>query len=142
MDDLTPPILKAVREVRWMISSGKSMKDALQIYLDGTHDAFASFLRAQWARKRQGAKLDTPKSHYQKAFWNLVERGCAGQPTLEALNALEHEVEKAAQSELDAHLASLPFKVLLPLLLFQFPAYLILLLGPMLRELNRQMGAP
>jgi hypothetical protein len=34
----------------------------------------------------------------------------------------------------------LPFKVLIPMLLFQFPAYLLLLLGPVLRELTQQIG--
>jgi hypothetical protein len=142
MEDLTPPLLAAVRDVRWRISSGRSMKEAVVLYLEGSPSVFASRLREWWALKNQGRTpaLEGFTSHLQKAFVNLIERGCAGQPTLEHLNALEAEVEAAATAELELFVATLPFKVLLPLLAFQFPAYLILLLGPLLRELGRQMG--
>lgn len=141
MENLTPPLLRALREIKWLIQSGKPMKEALQVYLEGTNDVFASLLREQWIAKSQNSKpcAEFP-THFQNAFWNLISRGCSGQPVLEALEALESEVTLAAEAELDDHLASLPFKVLIPLLLFQFPAYLLLLLGPMLRELQRQLG--
>lgn len=142
MEDLTPPLLTAVREIRWRISSGRSMREAMRMHLDRTHNSFAQTLREWWTLKAQGrpAGLEKFKTHYQRAFLSLVDRGCAGQPTLEHLTALETEIERAAESELELHVATLPFKMLVPLLLFQFPAYLILLLGPVLRELTRQMG--
>lgn len=139
MEDLNPPILTAIREVKWHLGSGKSMKEAFSCYLDGTHDTFSLQLRRRWILKQQGTDLPPFSQPLQHAFWELVERGCAGQPSLEALITLELETEKAAQAELDAHIAALPFKVLLPLLFFQFPAYLMLLLGPILRELNERM---
>jgi hypothetical protein len=142
MEDLTPPLLLAVREVRWRISSGKSMKESLQLYLESTGSPFSQRLREWWALKNCGralTEIQFPR-HYQKAFIDLIERGCAGQPTLVHLDALESEIEKAAQAELELFVASLPFKVLLPMLIFQFPAYLLLLLGPLLRELGRQLG--
>lgn len=139
MEDLNPPILTAIREVKWHLGSGKSMKEAFSCYLDGTHDTFSLELRRRWILKQQGTVLPPISLPLQHAFWELVERGCAGQPSLEALITLELETEKAAQAELDAHIAALPFKVLLPLLFFQFPAYLMLLIGPILRELNERM---
>jgi hypothetical protein len=142
MEDLTPPLLTAVREVKWHLSSGKSMKEAFNRYLDCAHDAFSEDFRRRWVLKQQGMTLRPPKTALQQAFWELIERGSAGQPSLEALSLLEIEVEKAAQAELEAHIAALPFKVLVPLLLFQFPAYLILLLGPVLRELTARMAPP
>lgn len=144
MESLTPPLLHALREIKWLINSGKPMKEAFQNYLERTHDPFSAHLREYWILKWQSGRTEAPlkplPTYYQKTFWNLIERGCAGQPTLEALAALEIEVESAAAMELDEHLAALPFKVLIPLLLFQFPAYLLLLLGPLLRELGRQLG--
>jgi len=144
MENLTPPLLRALREVRWVMSSGKSMKEAFQTYLEHTQDPLAAHLRQLWIIKSQGGKPNSGApplpTYLQRAFWDLIERGCAGQPTMEALKALEYEVESRAQAELDDHLATLPFKALLPLLLLQFPAYLILLLGPILRELQRQIG--
>jgi len=146
MENLIPPLLRALRELKWTMNSGKSMNEAFPLYLDRTNDDLASRLRQLWILKNQSVRPHLLSSnellptHFQRAFWQLVERGTRGEPTLEALNALETEVEKAAQAELDEHLAVLPFKVLLPLLLFQFPAYLLLLLGPLLRELQRQLG--
>lgn len=142
MEDMTPPLLNAVREVRWRISSGKSMKESLQLYLDGTGTPFSQQLREWWALKSQGRAQNDSRftTHLQQAFINLVERGCAGQPVLLHLDALEGEIESAANAELELFVAALPFKVLLPMLLFQFPAYLLLLLGPILRELGRQLG--
>ncbi len=144
MENLIPPLLRALREVKWLMNSGKSMNEAFQIYLERTNDDLASRLRKLWILKNQAIRVNPLSeklpTYFQRAFWQLVERGCRGEPTLDALTALEYEVERAAQSELDDHIAVLPLKMLLPLLLFQFPAYLILLLGPLLRELQRQLG--
>jgi hypothetical protein len=144
MENLTPPLLRALRELKWLMTSGKSMTEAFQIYLSRADDDLASRLRQLWILKNQSSRAPfTPESlptYLQRTFWELIERGARGEPCLEALNTLEREVEKAAQAELDEHLAALPFKVLMPLLLFQFPAYLLLLLGPLLRELQRQLG--
>lgn len=144
MENLIPPILRALREVKWLMNSGKSMNEAFQIYLERTNDDLASRLRKLWILKNQSARpnplSEKLPTYFQRAFWQLIERGCRGEPTIEALNALESEVERAAQAELDEHIAVLPLKMLLPLLFFQFPAYLILLLGPLLRELQRQLG--
>ncbi len=144
MEDLTPPILSAVREVRWRMTSGRSMNEALRAHLLESHSVFSQRLREWWALKSQDC---LPKNHahqfdspYQRAFLELIERGCAGQPTLDHLTALEQEIELAAHAELESHVAALPFKVLIPLLVFQFPAFLILLLGPLLRELGQQLG--
>ena len=82
-----------------------------------------------------------PGGVYARALWDLVDRGLAGEPISSALLALHDEVARAARAELELHVATLPFKMLIPLLLFQFPAHLLLLLGPMLRDLTRSLGA-
>ncbi|HMN67043.1 MAG TPA: hypothetical protein PKC28_00760 [Bdellovibrionales bacterium] len=142
MEDLTPPLLRALRETRWHLQSGKGVREAVSIYLSRAHDPFADSLRERWIPFQQNpdANVRPFASPLTRGFWDLIRRGCAGQPTLEALRALEDETEAAAAHQLDLHLAALPFKVLIPLLLFQFPAYLLLLLVPLLRELERQMG--
>lgn len=142
MENLTPPLLEAVRELHWRIASGHSMREALRLYLEVATSPFAHNLR-EWTAVRAQDKVPPTaafRSHLQRALLELIERGCMGQPTLEHLKELEYEVELAAQAELEAHIGALPFKVLLPLLFFQFPAYLLLLLGPLLRDLGQQMG--
>ena len=82
MEILVPPLLKAIHEVRWMIGTGRSMKDSFRNYLDAGNDSLASELRERWTLKWQASprdELPRPfKSHYQKSFWDLIERGCAG----------------------------------------------------------------
>ena len=43
-------------------------------------------------------------------------------------------MELAIQSEIDQYVSDLPLRAMLPLLFFQFPAYLLLLLGPILLQ--------
>ena len=140
MEDIVPPLLHAIREIRWALSTGHSTKDAVQIYLGQTQDPLASQLRHAWIAHQQGG--DRPKfdSFREHTLWSLIERGLNGQPIHDALLILEKDTEDAATHYLDAHLAKLPFKILVPLMFLQFPAYLLVLLGPVLRELNSQMG--
>lgn len=144
MESVNPPLLDAVQEIRWQISNGRSMKESFQEYLSSNNDELAAEFRELWTLKwKSKSEIRSTvvfKTHFRRAFWDLVERGCAGQPVLEPLCGLENEIALAAQAELDRHISTLPFKVLLPLLLFQFPAHMILLLGPMLRDLNRTLG--
>ena len=143
MEDLTPPLLLMVRELRWRVASGLSMREAVRLHLESAPGQLADELREWWVlRARDRATTPPPsyRSHLRRAVIELIERGLAGQPTLEHLRALESEIENAAHDELSAHIAALPFRVLLPLLMFQFPAFLILLLGPLLRELGEKMG--
>lgn len=137
-----PPLLLALQSVIWSIGCGRSVKDAFQLYLETNRDPLAEKWRELWILKNAGqpAKVDALTSHYQRAFWDLIERGTAGQPVLEALRALEEEVTTNARAELDEFILTLPFRSLIPLLAFQFPAFLVLLLGPLLRDLQHHLG--
>ena len=143
MENLSPPVLTAVREVKWRLAGGRSMRESIRLFLEESPTPFALRLGEWWALKNQnlGRPVTAFQTPYQKAFLQLIERGCEGQPTLEPLAALESEIESAAALELDRHISELPFKLLIPLLFFQFPAYLLLLLGPLLRDLNHQLGS-
>ncbi len=139
MDHLTPPLLTAIREIRWQLMNGRSLKESLLNYLHTHHDELAVKLNELWSLKMQGQIINSAQfsSHYAQALWDLIERGHQGQPILEPLNCLEEDVDSAARADLDMHVATLPFKALVPLLLFQFPAFVLLLIGPLLRELAR-----
>lgn len=139
-----PPLLCAVHKIQWSMHSGKSIKESMEAYLRSSNDELSERLRELWALKQNGRDLkraDYLKTHYQNAFWEVIERALAGQPVTDALKSLEEEILIAAQSELDKHVLTLPFKALVPLLFFQFPAFLVVLLGPLLRELQSQLGA-
>ena len=146
MDRVTPPLVGAIQSLRWMISAGRAPKDAVRTYLDENADELAHGYRELWVWRSRGlarpaAVPKVVRGVYRRTLWDLIERGLAGEPILNALAALEDEVDRAARAELDLHLAALPFKLLIPLLMFQFPAYLLLLLGPALNELTRSLGS-
>ncbi len=140
MDDMTPPLLHAIREIRWSLSTGISTKESVAGYLANTHDSLSAQIRHAWIAHQQGVEPPRFATFRSQALWHLIERGLNGQPIHEALHTLEHDVESAAIDLLDGHLARLPLKILLPLLFLQFPAYLLILLGPVLREISTQMG--
>jgi len=139
MVDLIPSLLIAIRSIRRHLLSGRTISAGLLLYLESHHDELAVRLAERWAAKdnRAPAPRRPFKSYREQALWELIERGHGGEPVLEPLTLLEEDIERAAQFDLDAHVAALPFKALVPLLLFQFPAFVILLVGPLLRELSR-----
>jgi hypothetical protein len=141
MEYMNPPVLNAVRTVSWLIGSGRSMNEALKLYVQNHEDPFASKVRDLHMTMTAGHVVEPHlNSPWQNAFWELATRGCLGQPVLEPLRALEDEIERAAQAELDDHISTLPFRVMLPMLIFMFPAYLLVLLGPLIRELSKSFG--
>ena len=72
------------------------------------------------------------RSPYRRAVFLLVERGFQGEPIHGLLIDTEKEIERACLEEIDRHLAVLPFRLMVPLLLMLFPAMMILILAPFL----------
>ena len=68
---------------------------------------------------------------------DLLVRGQSGEPILESLRELQLELIQQLEFEIDRQSALLPLKALIPLLLFQFPALLIMALGPLLASLYK-----
>lgn len=77
------------------------------------------------------------KSSHRRALLRLVQRSMEGLSILEALRELEKEVIASCREEMDTHMATLPYKLMLPLLLLVFPTLLMLLFAPLLSELSR-----
>ena len=145
MDSVAPPLLTAVQTLRLGIGGGRSPRDVFRCYLDENNDELAAEYRELWIAMTANVPVDRrprgPRGMYARAFWDLANRGFAGEPIAGALAALEDEIARAARAQLELHVATLPFKMLIPLLLFQFPAHLLLLLGPMMRDLTKTLGA-
>lgn len=140
MENIISPTLEAIMEIKWAIGSGVSTKEALNSYLQSHHNGCAQELQKNWLHTQQGMACPPLKLPIRQALWTLIERGLAGQPILDSLASLESEADSVSQDQLNAHILALPFKSLLPLIFLQFPAYLILLLGPILRELSKNLG--
>lgn len=79
-------------------------------------------------------------SLHRKAFYKLLIQGMKGSSIYESLIRLETEVQSQVDAELNAYLLKLPIKAMLPLVLLIFPAFLLLLIGPLLLDFLAQMS--
>ena len=137
MEGLAPP-MKLVLSIKYGMDRGDSVRTALQKYFENRQDEFSQQVFKWYGLLQVGNSpqevLSSLKSPYRKALLSVLERGLRGEPIYTVLLQLEQEMAEAARDEMERFVAVLPVKMLLPLLLLQFPAYLILLLGPLLKS--------
>lgn len=145
MESLAPP-LNALLEVRWEMENGNSFRESLKLFISKEPESnFVALLRQWYVKKTRDQTshdlIESERSLYRRTLLGIFENGWAGEPILESLQELELELILACQLEMDEFTATLPFKALLPLLFLQFPAYLILLLTPIVSSLIDGLGA-
>lgn len=145
MDGLNPP-LKCLIEIQSSLQNGETARAGAQRYLQraSTDDPFATTVRRflfSWDQgqdwRRHVAELGSP---HRRALIELLATAMSGQPILAHLEELRAEITSAASAEISRHLELLPLKMLIPLLLLQFPAFLILLFGPLLSKLLEEIN--
>ena len=133
MVSLAPP-LQAVLEIRLHIESGMSVSRAVKSYVQSSpEDSFAKELGLWLFAEEAGGTFNTQKlkSLYRKHLMDILKRGLKGEPILEILEEYEKDLVEICKEDLEKHLQKLPFISLVPLLLFEFPALLIILIGPL-----------
>jgi hypothetical protein len=101
-----------VSKTIWILEKGSSMRQALE------HERLRTSRPSMFLRE-------------------YISRGLRGEPILTALKEYQLELIAQIDFEIDRQSALLPIKALVPLLLFQFPALLILAFGPLLERLNK-----
>ena len=134
------PLLESILEVEYALKSGKSARWALRSFAGRSHSDWGRFLYTWLPQYEQGSNSDKLenclKSSYQKAFLTLMKASLRGQSIANELSHLKAEVEDACHLEVETFLRLLPFKLLIPLLFLLFPAFMILLLGPILAQIG------
>lgn len=145
MENLAPP-LSVVLQLQLAIENGHSFRESLrQVLHSNDENDFMKTIREWSVRKSHNQSthllVKSLISPYRRTLLDLFERGWDGEPILEPLQSIEEEIRSAAAAELDQFIATLPFRAMIPLLLLQFPAYMLLLLGPILSDLSRQLGS-
>ncbi len=144
MEGLTPS-LKCAIELSAGLQNGESARTGLTRYLAVCPaDDFAGDVRRFLFCWDQGHDWRTViigiKSPHRRALLELAATGMSGQPISSHLKELQTEIENAADHQIREHLEMLPIRMLVPLLLFQFPAFLILLFGPLIRRLIEEIN--
>ncbi len=143
MEGLAPP-LKCLLEIETRLQNGESVRTGIQKYLEQDIDAFTEDVRKLFFAYEQGRSasevINSVKSVYRVALLEVLLQGLEGQPILNRIQELKMEIMDASESEIKEVLALLPLKLLVPLLLFQFPAFLLMLFGPIMRHLIGELG--
>lgn len=141
MENLAPP-LELLMDVRFGLEKGQSLKRTLQVYIeaqpsDPWRQQLALWLKFQeLGRPTQGILKDM--SFLRRQCLEILEMGLKGDSIYQNVCGLEEEVFEATKLEIEEFIAILPIKSLIPLLFFQFPAFLALLLGPFFVSLLNQ----
>lgn len=137
MDPLAPP-LKAVLEIRLQIENGTSIMESIRCFTKKyPEDSFAKNLGLYFFQKEMGKSpsFNFDDKPYRQLLCTILARGLEGEPILEHLKEFEADLCIATHEDLEKHIQKLPFLSLIPLMLFQFPAFILILLGPLLIDL-------
>ncbi len=141
MENIAPP-LQLLIEVRFAMEKGIPVKKAILAYIDqDPTDRWRSEL-ATWLRLAENNKpselSQSRMSITRKHCLEVLFRGIKGEAIYSQICSLEEEVFKSSQLELDEFIATLPIKSLIPLLFLQFPALILMLIGPLLSSFFSQ----
>ncbi len=141
MENIAPP-LELLMEVRFGLEKGLSLRKTLQAYIEMQP---ADSWRQQIGLWLQFLEMGRPPQEIlgqmtfvRRQCLEVIEMGLRGEPIYPQICALEEEVYETAKLEIEEFVAVLPIKSLVPLLFFQFPAFLALLIGPFLTSLLAQ----
>ncbi|MGE5085977.1 MAG: type II secretion system F family protein [Bacillota bacterium] len=143
MEGVAPP-LALLLCVKRILEKGQPVKQGVLYYLK-RHDGEFAIEVSRWMALLQQGKdtqgvIKSLSSQYRQVLLQLLERGMRGESVYAALQGLEVELVEACEEEITNKLARLPFLLLVPLLLFQFPAFLMLLFGPLLQNFFHSLG--
>lgn len=141
MEALAPP-LEFIVQVRFGLESGHSVRKSCFLAIERTTNKKWRKTLELWTNLIElGLPTEPAKkgiSLFRKQCLDLMEQGFKGRSIYEPLCLLEKELIESADAEMEQYVATLPIKSLIPLLFFQFPAFLALLLGPFLMEFLNQ----
>ena len=132
--------------LRRHLELGQSPQSIVSAYLKWIEpDEFSEALRAWYFRKTQQLPPSQRtsamiKSPYRRQIVFLLELGFRGESIYKQVLLLEQELMLALDFEIQKKAASLPIKMLFPLLLLQFPAVAGVILVPFLQNLFHSLN--
>lgn len=147
MEGLAPP-LKLTLEVIRQIENGESIRSGIINYLHNNQDEFA-YVVTKWIYYYDQninetnvhlAKLLQKQSKYRVALLKILILGLKGYPIYDQIRDYEKELLEICENEMEKYISLLPFKTLIPLLLFQFPAFFMLIVIPLLKQLLKYLN--
>jgi len=133
------PCLNLLLRCRRGIERGRPLTTTIKNFIQQEDGEFPKQVLQWFFLFEQGKEcrtiLQQVKSPYRRQLLEVLERGLKREPIGHILILLENEIQEACEDEIQKKLTHLPYQVMIPLLLFQFPAFLLLLVGPFLAQL-------
>lgn len=111
----------------------KSKKGALRNHLQIWLDYFDT-------KKDRTQLLEKLKYPENKSLFLILEYGLLGYPVLQSLEKLSLECVALQKIRMDLYMQTLPYKMLIPLFVFFFPALMWSFLWPFLNEFKNALG--
>lgn len=143
MEGLAPPLQLAI-EMQSSLANGESIRSGIVRFASNSQEDFARVVRRfmiAWDQSQDWRLiLKQVESPYRRSLLELAAHGLSGQSVQTPLQELQKEIEIACDEEIKLHIDMLPLKMLLPLLLLQFPAFMMVLFGPLLSRFVEEMS--
>ena len=134
------PSLSFVRDFSTGLEQGLSVLESFEQSLAKENNQFTLKMSLWWSYEKNGVQNQVQfKTHYQKHLIEIIRNGLLGAPIYDHLCHLESEMNKEFDRQWKAYLESLPLKLSIPLLIFFFPSYIILLFGPLALQFLREL---
>lgn len=142
MEDLSF-LLKLCLRVRVSIEGGEALRVSLLRFAE-TENSLSYIKLKQWLAyfDQTGGKNCAESfftNHHTQIFLDIIGEGLIGHSIYDRIRAMEEELIEVCKEEFQKELDKLPYILMIPLLLFMFPAYLLLLLGPILNLFLKQL---
>ncbi|MEZ4873729.1 MAG: hypothetical protein R2827_16105 [Bdellovibrionales bacterium] len=135
MEDIAPP-LSLVLHIIACMRNGESIRVAVERFQCTSDLDFQRQAQELVFRYDQGSPVEyifeNAQSPYRCTIFELIQMALSGQPTLAQFENLKVDIEMACDMELEQTLRVLPFKLMVPMMIFMVPAYLLALFGPIL----------
>lgn len=135
MENLAPP-LELLMDVRFGLEKGQSLKKTLLHYIEAQPEDPWRQQLGLWLKfqelGRPTQQIFSQMTLMRRQCLEVIEIGLRGEPIYQQICSLEEEAFEATKLEIEEFVSMLPMKSLIPLLFFQFPAFLALLMGPFL----------
>ncbi len=146
MEDIAPP-LKFILCLRLNMENGQSVATSVRLFCEEFPENPFSVLLEHWHLIRNSSISSPHKpvtalkewTSWRQIVLDMLHLGLQGHPILEEVKKMETELLQACNEQIEKELQTLPFVAMIPIMLCQFPAYLILLFGPWLQGLLKQL---
>ncbi|MCB0421499.1 MAG: hypothetical protein KDD61_10920 [Bdellovibrionales bacterium] len=143
MENLAPVVLY-ISTVCFGLENGISFRNVLNSFVRDCEDPeFTKSLMHIVSCDRLGETVESficnIPSPSDRAALELTSLGLSGESVLFHFKELQEEVDWLCDQSIEEHLRLLPLKTSLPVLLLLVPAFLLLLFGPLLSELIRDL---